>query len=59
MLELEQTCLPTTMSITLTTTQEEFIQAKLQSRTEINHIQKLVEEYQEQLLAGWHDFFNG
>lgn len=47
------------MSITLTTTQEEFIQAKLQSRTEINHIQKLVEEYQEQLLAGWHDFFNG
>ncbi|HAG82643.1 MAG TPA: DUF4160 domain-containing protein [Cyanobacteria bacterium UBA12227] len=29
------------------------------SRTEINHIQKLVEEHQEQLLAGWHDFFNG
>jgi len=31
LLELEQTCLPTTMSITLTTTQEEFIQAKLQT----------------------------
>lgn len=29
------------------------------SRTEINYIQKLVEEHQEQLLAGWHDFFNG
>ena len=28
------------------------------SRTEINRIQKLVEEHQEQLLAGWHDFFN-
>lgn len=29
------------------------------SRTEINNIQKLVEENQEQLLAGWNDFFNG
>jgi hypothetical protein len=29
------------------------------SRIEINRIQKLVEEYQEQLLEGWHDFFNG
>jgi flagellar hook-basal body complex protein FliE len=28
------------------------------SRTEINRIQKLVEEHQEQLLAGWNDFFN-
>ncbi len=28
------------------------------SRTEINRIQKLVEEHQEQLLVGWHDFFN-
>jgi len=27
-------------------------------RTEINRIQKLVEEHQEQLLEGWHDFFN-
>lgn len=29
------------------------------SRTEINNIQKLVEENQEQLLVGWNDFFNG
>ena len=29
------------------------------NRTEINGIQKLVEEYQQQLLAGWNDFFNG
>ena len=29
------------------------------SRAEINHVQKLVEEHQEQLLAGWNDFFNG
>jgi hypothetical protein len=28
------------------------------SRTEINRIQKLVQENQEQLLAGWNDFFN-
>jgi hypothetical protein len=28
------------------------------SRTEINRIQKLIQENQEQLLAGWHDFFN-
>lgn len=28
------------------------------SRTEINRIQKLVEEHQEPLLAGWNDFFN-
>lgn len=28
------------------------------SRTEINRLQKLVEEYQEQLLEGWHDFFD-
>ena len=28
------------------------------SRAEINRIQKLVEEHQEQLLAGWNDFFN-
>lgn len=28
------------------------------SRTEINRIQKLIEEHQEQLLAGWHEFFN-
>ena len=28
------------------------------NRTEINRIQKLVQENQEQLLAGWHDFFN-
>jgi hypothetical protein len=28
------------------------------SRTEINHIQKLTQEHQEQLLAGWNDFFN-
>jgi hypothetical protein len=28
------------------------------SRTEINRIQKLVEEHQEQLLVGWNDFFN-
>jgi len=28
------------------------------SRTEINHIQKLIQEHQEQLLAGWNDFFN-
>jgi len=27
-------------------------------RTEINRIQKLVQENQEQLLAGWNDFFN-
>jgi len=27
-------------------------------RTEINRIQKLVEEHQKQLLEGWHDFFN-
>ena len=25
---------------------------------EINHIQKLVEDHQEQLLVGWNDFFN-
>ena len=29
------------------------------SRTEINNIQKLVEENQEQLLVDWNDFFNG
>jgi hypothetical protein len=29
------------------------------SRAEINRIQKLVEEHQEELLGGWHDFFNG
>ena len=29
------------------------------SRTEINNIQKLVEENQEQLLVGWNNFFNG
>ena len=29
------------------------------SRTEINNIQKLVEENQDQLLVGWNDFFNG
>jgi hypothetical protein len=29
------------------------------NRNEINQIQKIVEEHQEQLLAGWHDFFNG
>lgn len=28
------------------------------SRTEINRIQKLIEEHKEQLLAGWNDFFN-
>ncbi len=28
------------------------------SRTEINRIQKLAEDNQAQLLAGWHDFFN-
>ena len=28
------------------------------SRSEISRIQKLVEEHQEQLLAGWNDFFN-
>ncbi|GCA91491.1 DUF4160 domain-containing protein [Microcystis aeruginosa] len=28
------------------------------NRTEINRIQELVQENQEQLLAGWHDFFN-
>ena len=28
------------------------------NRKEINRIQKLVEEYQKQLLEGWHDFFN-
>ncbi len=28
------------------------------SRSEINRIQKLVQENQEQLLASWHDFFN-
>ncbi len=28
------------------------------SRTEINYIQKLIQEHQEQLLAGWNDFFN-
>ena len=28
------------------------------SRTEINRIQKLVEEHQAQLLVDWHDFFN-
>ena len=28
------------------------------SRTEINRIQKLIQENQEQLLAGWNDFFN-
>ena len=28
------------------------------NRKEINRIQKLVEEHQEQLLEGWHDFFN-
>lgn len=29
------------------------------NRTEINRIQKLVEQYQSQLLDAWHDFFNG
>ena len=29
------------------------------NRTEINGIQKLVEEHQEQLIEGWNDFFNG
>ncbi|MBE9112270.1 DUF4160 domain-containing protein [Nodosilinea sp. LEGE 07298] len=29
------------------------------NRTEINRIQKLVEEHQEQLVEGWNDFFNG
>ncbi|MBF2097925.1 MAG: DUF4160 domain-containing protein [Gloeomargaritaceae cyanobacterium C42_A2020_066] len=29
------------------------------NRTEINRIQKLVEEHQEELLEGWNDFFNG
>ena len=29
------------------------------SRNEINQIQKIVSEHQEQLLAGWNDFFNG
>ncbi|WP_081599393.1 DUF4160 domain-containing protein [Prochlorothrix hollandica] len=29
------------------------------SRAEINRIQTLVEEHQEELLRGWHDFFNG
>jgi hypothetical protein len=28
------------------------------SRTEINYIEKLTQEHQEQLLAGWNDFFN-
>ena len=28
------------------------------NRKEINRIQKLVEEHQERLLEGWHDFFN-
>ncbi len=28
------------------------------NRTEINRIQKLVEEHQEQRLTGWHDFFS-
>ncbi|MHC5718793.1 MAG: hypothetical protein ACYTX0_43700, partial [Nostoc sp.] len=28
------------------------------NRTEINRIQKLVQEHQEQLLVGWNDFFN-
>ncbi|UXE58707.1 MAG: DUF4160 domain-containing protein [Woronichinia naegeliana WA131] len=28
------------------------------SRVEINRVQKLVETHQEQLLRGWHDFFN-
>ena len=28
------------------------------NRTEINRIQKLVQENQEQLLVGWNDFFN-
>ncbi len=28
------------------------------SRTEINRIQKLVEEHKEQLLVGWNEFFN-
>ncbi len=28
------------------------------SAKEINRIQKLVEEYQNQLLEGWYDFFN-
>ncbi len=27
-------------------------------RTEINRIQKMVEEHQEQLLVGWNEFFN-
>jgi hypothetical protein len=36
-----------------------FIKNKGFNRTEINGIQKLVEEHQEQLLAGWNDFFNG
>jgi len=28
------------------------------SRTELNRVQKLIEKHQEQLLAGWYDFFN-
>jgi hypothetical protein len=28
------------------------------NRAEINRIQKLVEDHQEQLLTGWHDFFS-
>ena len=28
------------------------------SRSELNRIQKLVEEHQGTLLEGWHDFFN-
>jgi hypothetical protein len=29
------------------------------SRTEINRVQKLVEDNQEDLLRGWNDYFNG
>jgi hypothetical protein len=31
---------------------------RLQSNRGFNRIQKLVQEHQEQLLAGWNDFFN-
>lgn len=29
------------------------------NRTEINRVQKLVEEHQSRLLEGWNEFFNG
>lgn len=29
------------------------------NRPEVSRVQRLVEEYQEQLLAGWNEFFNG